>query len=664
MYCWMFYGLMIFLFQHCFLEAANFSHSYPRKGWLQWGGAVDEWYAKHDLLMNGNHNSGWAQKIHSLNPNTIILPTQDFNAGGGIAGDSHSSHSEWYSYHADGSQIHLYFDYDQFWNMSTVCPLSSSHGNKKYCEYLPEFLANKFDMNIWDGLATDGLYDSPVSSQFTAGDIDLDRNGVNDFNQYPLGWTDAVWVDGTNLICSKLRQLIPQDKYFLVNTWSWGLYHPIDVNGWVLEHARDDDGRYDLNTYLSQMQSLRTPQCILFDGVGPTPNSVTWMRYQISFASLGNGYYSYSDKPASSGYSYNEHHFDRWFDEFDVPLGYPTTDYQKVGTIFRVRFFDGGAVINCNGLNGGTITDAQLAALPGYQGPYYHFLGNQDIALNNGNFFTSVKFRSKDGVLLVRTPQVIITDLIMDNENHATTPRQNPALLTGTWTDSRDGSDYYQLSSADWVNLFKYKYSNQGSGENTAMYRASIYVEGKYKVYEWHGTLSGAASNVPCLVKHKNGFFQTTINQTISGGRWNLLGEFDFVANSVDSSYVLITNNANGRVTADAVKFVSTAPIYTPPVSIAQPAERKIMQPGLKIQNYPNPFVSTTRITIEGLTPEEFLMARPLLQIYDVQGVLVKEAQLPGAEFVFESKNFGAGIYWVKVALAGTVYSHKMYLVK
>jgi len=645
--------------QLLFSTSLLFSHPYPRLGWDQWGGAVDEWYARFDVLQIQIFNTSWAKRIKALKPDIVLLPTTDFNSG------PDPGVNEWHTRRADGSHIPLYFDWDFFMDMSVLCPPAPSKNNLPYYTYLPDYLVNQaIDLSVFDGVATDGFYDSPSENSKVAGDIDLDRNGSNDYLEHPPGWTEEQWLAGTNAICTRLRSLMAANKYFLVNNWGWGVNHHAEVNGWLLEHAHEDDTRYNINTYMSHMQTLRQPHTILFDGRAALPTSVKWMRYQLSFVALGDGYYSFSDRPAGDGFFYNEHHFNKFFDEFDVPLGYPTGNYQNIGTVLRVRFFDNGAVINCNGLNGTTVTDAQLAALPGYNGPYYHFLGNQDLSMNNGNYFTSIKFTSKDGVVLVRQPQVVICDIILDNEQHATTPRQSPALYTGNWTDSRSGNDFYQLSSTDWVNLFMYKYSSQGSGENTALYRALFNVEGKYKVYEWHGTLSGAASNVPVLLKHKNGYFQTTIDQTRNGGKWNLLGEFDFVKNSVDSSYVLITNKANGKVVADAFKFVSTAPIYTPPVSIAQPAERKIMQPDLKIRNYPNPFVSATRISIEGLSPEEFLMARPLLQIYDVQGVLVKEAQLPGAEFVFESKNFGAGIYWVKVALAGTVYSHKMYLVK
>ncbi len=641
--------------------SANFNHDYPRLGMMQWGGGVDEWYARFDILMLGNHNSGWAQSVHNLNPNTIILPTQDFNAGGGVEnGDGHGSHPEYYTYHANGTSIALYFGYDHFWNMSVICPKSASHNNLMFCEYLPEFLVNKFNMTIWDGLASDGMYDTPTGSGYTQGDIDLDRNGANDFTEYPQGWADDVWVQGTNTIFTKLRQLIPQDKYILMNNWRWGTQHFGEVNGWFIEHAIDDDpGAYDILTYVDNMNQLRQPNCIFMDGESNLAGNVKWMRFQLAFTLLGNGYYSWGDAGSS------EHTYNKYMDEFDVNLGTPTGDYQKIGTVIKVRFFSNGVAINCNGNSGGNVTDTQLKALVGYNGPYYFFLGNQDKSRNSGTVFSSLTFTGKDGVLLVKNPEVAICDIIMDNEDHATTPRQSPALLTGTWTGGGiGGSNFYRVGNADWSPGIEHNhmYSNAGGGENSAMFRASIYVAGKYNIYEWHGDAAGAASNVPVLIKHKNGFTSLTIDQSQNKGRWNFLGEFEFTSSAADSKYVQLSNKANGKVLADAVKFVSTVPEYTPP-TVSVEGKSFLNENLLRLTSTPNPFNSKAQFDFA--VPVDLIQTHPLrIEILDVSGGLIKTFHNPQNNLIWDAKDQTAGVYFVKLTRGTQSAWQRILLVK
>jgi hypothetical protein len=44
------------------------------------------------------------------------------------------------------------------------------------------------------------------------------------------------------------------------------------------------------------------------------------------------------------------------------------------------------------------------------------------------------------------------------------------------------------------------------------------------------------------------------VNQEINGGQWNLLGTFPFIAGT--SGHVVLSDDANDYVIADAIKFV------------------------------------------------------------------------------------------------------------
>ena len=61
------------------------------------------------------------------------------------------------------------------------------------------------------------------------------------------------------------------------------------------------------------------------------------------------------------------------------------------------------------------------------------------------------------------------------------------------------------------------------------------------------------ASNAPYTVNYDGGSQTVPADQQTNGAQWNLLGTWTFVAGT--SGNVQLTNNANGVVIADAVRF-------------------------------------------------------------------------------------------------------------
>ena len=82
------------------------------------------WYARFDLIDTGARGTGFAQSIKALNPNTVILPTRDWNAGPGSYGMEVPD--EWKTRHADGSRVRLYFDTDNYMDLTDFCPRATS----------------------------------------------------------------------------------------------------------------------------------------------------------------------------------------------------------------------------------------------------------------------------------------------------------------------------------------------------------------------------------------------------------------------------------------------------------------------------------------------------------------------------------------------------------
>jgi len=116
----------------------------------------------------------------------------------------------------------------------------------------------------------------------------------------------------------------------------------------------------------------------------------------------------------------------------------------------------------------------------------------------------------------------------------------------GTWYWARAGSDY--AGESLWA--------PKGANDCTATFRPDIPQKGQYTVFLWYGEDPNHdhASNMPVTVKHAKGETKVTIDLTKDQGKWNQLGDFFFKKGQ--SGAVMVSNEADGNVMADAVKIV------------------------------------------------------------------------------------------------------------
>jgi hypothetical protein len=237
-----------------------------------------------------------------------------------------------------------------------------------------------------------------------------------------------------------------------------------------------------------------------------------------------------------------------------------------------VRFFDEGAVLVNFAPKDVTVTAEQIAALPGWQGPYYRFQGGQDPVTNNGAAFERVTLKGHaygplnavfgDALLLVKKPTTAVSDIVIDNCDSGTSPGSRAAVLSDGWVQQGCGvgSDHYTLRCAEFRQSYGFALAQPGPAAATAIFRPSIGLTGNYEVFEWHGRLAGPqaarkeATNVPCTITCGGGRRTLAINQRSRAGQWNSLGIFPFAQGT--SGDVTIGNRADGPVMADAVKFV------------------------------------------------------------------------------------------------------------
>ncbi|MCX6999542.1 MAG: DUF2961 domain-containing protein [Candidatus Sumerlaeota bacterium] len=128
--------------------------------------------------------------------------------------------------------------------------------------------------------------------------------------------------------------------------------------------------------------------------------------------------------------------------------------------------------------------------------------------------------------------------------------------------DNRDVASYF-TTEGDWIigsggqdYAGNVHWAQKGDGRSKAFWRPEFPRSGKYTVYIWYGAdpVNDHASNAPFIIKHKKGMDRFTVNLKTNFGKWNPLGEFYFKKGY--SGYVMTSNDANGNVLADAVKFV------------------------------------------------------------------------------------------------------------
>lgn len=107
-------------------------------------------------------------------------------------------------------------------------------------------------------------------------------------------------------------------------------------------------------------------------------------------------------------------------------------------------------------------------------------------------------------------------------------------------------------------------YNDPGYGNERVGWQVNELVEpGTYEVYVWkfeHEYLNSMATNAHYQVYHRTGMsYWIEVNQQTPGNEWILLGEYEF-----DNSRrlgVLMNDDSNGRIIADAIKLVYQGPL-------------------------------------------------------------------------------------------------------
>ncbi|GAA3774097.1 hypothetical protein GCM10022225_72260 [Plantactinospora mayteni] len=123
--------------------------------------------------------------------------------------------------------------------------------------------------------------------------------------------------------------------------------------------------------------------------------------------------------------------------------------------------------------------------------------------------------------------------------------------VSGTWTAGTGVAGYYGSN---------YLSRAAGTGANVVRWRPALPGDGRYEVLVSYPAASNRATNTPYTVHHAEGNDVVPVDQRVRGvpeprgGEWASLGIFTFTAGI--SGSVELSDNANGFVIADAVRFL------------------------------------------------------------------------------------------------------------
>lgn len=139
-----------------------------------------------------------------------------------------------------------------------------------------------------------------------------------------------------------------------------------------------------------------------------------------------------------------------------------------------------------------------------------------------------------DGLRIAREEGIIVDD--------------DAAVLTGDWV--RQALDGAVDSLERFGPCFRHAAGSGDPASATATFQAEAPADGVYDVYGWWTTHENRATNTPFTLSNGQTVY---VNQEENGGQWNLIGQIS--AEAGDTLSVVIGNNADEYVVADAVKF-------------------------------------------------------------------------------------------------------------
>jgi fibronectin type 3 domain-containing protein len=181
----------------------------------------------------------------------------------------------------------------------------------------------------------------------------------------------------------------------------------------------------------------------------------------------------------------------------------------------------------------GNVTTTNITGLTPSQTYYF------EISANNGA--ASSAFTTAGPI---STPSAAVATTVIVDDTAAT--------VVGTWTSGNTTSGFY---GTDYLSD-----GNTGKGTKSVTFTPNLTAAGDYQVYGRWTAASSRATNVPFAVKSALGTSTVIENEQLNGGKFVLLGTYQFNAGT-GGSVTISNTGTNGYVIADAVEFVPVAPV-------------------------------------------------------------------------------------------------------
>ena len=277
-----------------------------------------------------------------------------------------------------------------------ITDYSSRVDGRRYNDFLPEFVANNIKSSgFWDGVFYDNVWNG--AAWFNGGNISLTNNGKCNTKTE----LDTAWVNGVKKIFNRTKELWP--GAIIVGNGSFFNDYKNYLNGWMLEDFPtpwENGGTWSgvVNSYLKL--SSYPLNFNIINNAGSNQFDYRDFRYGLATSLLGSSYYSFDSGSADHAQLW-------WYDEYDVDLGAKQTPAYNLldknssvikPGLWRRDFTSGIALVNSTDKNQRYIFNKE---------EFEHIRGTQDSLINNGQKITWVNIAPKDGLILLKAPNVI-----------------------------------------------------------------------------------------------------------------------------------------------------------------------------------------------------------------------------------------------------------------
>ncbi|HVO32670.1 MAG TPA: putative glycoside hydrolase [Elusimicrobiota bacterium] len=336
------------------------------------------------------------RQIKQINPNVKLLAYVNsseisearFRDAAGSPGQIMASQipEAWFLSRPDGSRI-------QWWagnwimNASDQCPTVNG---KQWNDFLGPYIRDTImSQGIWDGVFLDAAYGSVTP--FSGTQVDVNRDGLVD----KAADIDSSWRRGMTELITKVRQANPN---ILIMNNSSSAYASLD-NGTLFESFPNGGWASTFADFRSALTKNAAPKISALNtntGNQEQPNNYRLMRYGLTSALVGDGYYSFDAGDAG-------HFRTWWYDEYDAPIGAPRSVAKVVSgpasgaSVWSREYTRGYVAVNA------TAKPADIS-LPG---EFERLQGVQDPATNNGAIVTKITVPPQDGVVLLRRSDAV-----------------------------------------------------------------------------------------------------------------------------------------------------------------------------------------------------------------------------------------------------------------